>query len=294
MACHLQVTLARHAPLAVIFRTGGTDWTRLILWHTDTDEFELGQWFKGWLYLPDLSPDGSLLIYGARKFKISIARQNEFGYCWTAISRPPYLTALALWPAAKPPRDLFLDFEGGGLFVDASTVWLNHSPLLASAHPSHRPKPDLKVIVPSQVNGELWHSESGDFYPWWFFSRLEIGWTVAQRLSYHRIDDRRVGVPWILKRPWLEAQKILEYYHDYGYGGEGRFYRLFDPSTDSGELLPDVEWADFDRGGRLAFSKAGALFVCPPGEPLAKARLLADFTMQKFEPIVAPGWATKW
>src|SRR5262245_41328779 len=41
----LFVILARRAPRAVIFRRGPSKHVALILWHTDTDKFEVGQWF---------------------------------------------------------------------------------------------------------------------------------------------------------------------------------------------------------------------------------------------------------
>ena len=45
--CRLPVILARAAPIAVIFRRGPSKLVELIKWHTDTDTFERGQWFKG-------------------------------------------------------------------------------------------------------------------------------------------------------------------------------------------------------------------------------------------------------
>ncbi len=92
----LYVILAREAPVAVIFRRGPSRWVQMIKWHTDTDTFEEGQWFKGRVYESkcDLSPDGKLLIY----FVLKANRVHpDYGYTWTAISKPPYFTALALW-----------------------------------------------------------------------------------------------------------------------------------------------------------------------------------------------------
>ena len=67
--CHLFAILARKANKAVILRRGPSDWVRLISWDTEHDTFELGQWFHGRIYERrcDLSPDGSKLIYFARK-----------------------------------------------------------------------------------------------------------------------------------------------------------------------------------------------------------------------------------
>src|SRR5689334_20080773 len=121
--CRLFAIFARRAPRAVIFRRGPTDWVRLILWHTDIDQLEYGQWFKGRIYerLCDLTPDGNLLVYFVRKISGRTIRDKDYTYAWTAISHPPYLTALALWPKGDC-------WAGGGRFGDDASRVLSHSP----------------------------------------------------------------------------------------------------------------------------------------------------------------------
>lgn len=70
---------------------------RLLLWRTDTDTIEPGQWLKGRIYedMAALSPNGELLAYFARDERARRQKSGTNG--WIAISRPPYLTALALW-----------------------------------------------------------------------------------------------------------------------------------------------------------------------------------------------------
>lgn len=136
--CRLSVIFASHAPLAVVLRRGPTHWVQLVLWNTLTDEFEPGQWFHGKLY-PErcaLSPRGELMVYFAyKRGRVDQAggHRREF----TAVSRPPYLTALALWPWLGT-------WGGGGHFTDARTLVLgaNHVP---APHPDHVPK-RLKVL----------------------------------------------------------------------------------------------------------------------------------------------------
>jgi len=62
--CRLFVYLAGDAPIGVVLRRGPSAWVRLSLWHTDTDEFEHGQWMKARVYERrcDLSADGSLFL----------------------------------------------------------------------------------------------------------------------------------------------------------------------------------------------------------------------------------------
>src|SRR6185503_13824942 len=46
----LFVVLAREAPIGDIRRRGPAPWYHVILWHTDTDAFDHGAWFKGRIY----------------------------------------------------------------------------------------------------------------------------------------------------------------------------------------------------------------------------------------------------
>src|SRR5690242_10890371 len=110
----LYCILAREAPLAVVFRRGPSKQVLLVLWHTDTDQFYEGQWFKGRIYERrcDLSPNGTRLIYFAADYK-------EPYFSWSAVSKPPFLTALALWPKGD-------GWGGGGLFEKENKILLNH------------------------------------------------------------------------------------------------------------------------------------------------------------------------
>jgi hypothetical protein len=118
-ACRLYGLLARDVPKGVLLRRGPTRRVQLILWHTDNDTFEEGQWFHGRIYehSSDLSPDGSLFLYLARKNQTPEWEASRTTHKWTAISRPPYYTALALWPIGD-------NWDGGGIFLDNRTVWL--------------------------------------------------------------------------------------------------------------------------------------------------------------------------
>src|SRR5579871_2238579 len=137
--CRLFVIFAREAHKAVIFRRGPRLWTQLILWNTDSDTFIEGQWFKGTIYTKrcDLSPDASKLIYfGAKhykRFKPDAVTKNN----WTAISRPPYLTALALWDTSDT-------WGGGGFFEDDNTVYLSLSE--QGIHDHHQLVPEGFVV----------------------------------------------------------------------------------------------------------------------------------------------------
>jgi len=63
----------------------------MIRWNTADDTFESGQWFRGRIYdrRSDLSPDGSLLLYFARKINGRTLADKGYTYAWTAVSKPP-------------------------------------------------------------------------------------------------------------------------------------------------------------------------------------------------------------
>src|SRR6516162_6940589 len=95
MKANLFVILARNAPCGVIFRRGPSKQVLVIKWSLRNDTFEGGQWLKGRIYERrcDLSPSGEKLIYFAGNY-----RSKNGPLTWTAVSRTPYLTALAMWP----------------------------------------------------------------------------------------------------------------------------------------------------------------------------------------------------
>src|SRR5438105_1108768 len=115
MATRLYANLARKSRRAVILRRGPSKQVALIAWDRQRDSFEVGQWFKGRIYERrcDLSPDASRFLYFAANWRGPYQS-------WTAISHPPWLTAVALWPNGSA-------WGGGGMFVDENTVLVNQS-----------------------------------------------------------------------------------------------------------------------------------------------------------------------
>lgn len=110
----LHVLLAREAPVGLVIRRGPARQVATILWNRETDAFTVGQWFKGRIYERrcDISPDGAYLIYHAMDAKWS----TETKGAWTAVSRVPYLKALALYPG--------MCGTGGGVWTGPRRYWL--------------------------------------------------------------------------------------------------------------------------------------------------------------------------
>lgn len=128
--CRLFVIPARDAPVAAVLRRGPSNWYQLIRWDTQNDELCDGTWFKGRIYEDrcDLSPDGELFVYfchGGRS-------RGDYSDSWTAVSRLPWLSALALWPSGTT-------YGGGGRFAGKRKLILRNGGLDAP-HPNHLPR----------------------------------------------------------------------------------------------------------------------------------------------------------
>lgn len=287
VACRLYFILARQAPVAVIFRRGPSKWVQIIKWDLTNDTFEPGQWFRGRIYEKrcDLSPHGSRMIYFAQKINRHTIEDDAYTYAWTAISRPPYLTALALWPKGDC-------WDGGGLFETERRIWLNHPPSRTAAHPKHRPLREFKI---TSNEGRL--GEDDPIH----FRRLERdGWGKMQPLQGRWVRGKgALGHDWVTDQPWIHRKpcgdtpysleletSIVRFQHQFD------FYLLWEQNRIP---LTGAAWADWDPQGRLVFVREGKVFagqVQENGEVQERER--ADFNASQPETKPAPDWAREW
>jgi hypothetical protein len=142
----LFVIVAAEAERAVVIRRGPASWSQIVLWDTARDVLTPGAWFHGRIYADkcDLSPDGELFVYAAFKGRMLA---SEYTQSWTAVSRPPWLHALALWPMGTT-------YGGGGRFVGRRTLILRGA---GATHPDH-PSTGLEI---ANGNAEL-HRSTGE------------------------------------------------------------------------------------------------------------------------------------
>lgn len=288
----LYCLLAREAPVAVVFRRGPSKQVLLLQWQTDSDTFHEGQWFKGRIYERrcDLSPSGEQLIYFAANYK-----QPYFS--WTAVSKPPFLTALALWPKGDA-------WGGGGLFEDENTILLNHRPgemKLAknfSLPESVRVKPlgegsgwgEDNPIMAVRLNRDGWcllhHGEAIEHTigasVWMEFNPAEL-WSKPHAHSSRRYE-LQMHIQGLHQRngPWYIIEHLVN-----------------DKKTGSTIKLGQTDWADWCHSGDLLYAKEGKLFrlrFSEDGklEDLSGAKLLIDLTDRTFKEVAAPSEAKEW
>jgi hypothetical protein len=123
----LFVIPARDVPRAVVFRRGPSAWFHVMMWDLLTDRFEHGAWIKGRIHVErcDLSPDARLLLTFVHQ---ESRGRTSYTSSWTALSRPPWLSALTLWPQGTT-------YGGGGRFTNNRAAILRC--LSLRPHPSH-------------------------------------------------------------------------------------------------------------------------------------------------------------
>jgi hypothetical protein len=284
LPARLFMIFARKSPTAVIFRRGPSKWVQLVKWDTKTDAFEPGQWFNGRIYerRSDLSPDGSLLIYFAHKISGRSLKDTEYTYAWTAISRPPFLTALALWPKGDC-------WHGGGLFKNGRVVLLNHKPAVAKTHKKH--KPHRLLVVPNPQA----HGEDDPI----FSQRLERdGWQLkdvwqVENPGYPKLFHTLQ--PEVREKANPGGTHVIQLTRsieclDYSENFTVRNVNQFLPKN-----ILRANWVDWDQQGRLVFARDGKIFAASikDGGNLAET-LLIDLNSLRPKPLPPPEWATKW
>jgi hypothetical protein len=126
-SCRLFVLVAREARVAVVLRRGPSAWYHVIRWDMATDRFEHGAWLRGRIYGDrcDVSPDGKLLLAFIHQGRRS---GTSYTHAWTAVSRVPWLDALALWPQGTT-------YGSGGRFIGNREVVIRNQAL--ATHPRH-------------------------------------------------------------------------------------------------------------------------------------------------------------
>lgn len=289
--------LARKAPVAVIFRRGPSKRVKLIKWDTQYDTFEHGQWLKGRIYERrcDLSPSGQKLIYFAANYKPPY-------FSWTAVSRPPYLTALALWPKGDA-------WGGGGHFKNEKTILLNHGVGNLALAEGFRLAGRMRVSLLGEYSGR------GEDDPVYHERLLRDGWKLVQPGKHHQ-HELGSELWWEFDPPQIYARK---HRYEAGHTSELRMvlrglherdgdwyvleYEVTSQATQEPISLGRLDWADWDKNGDLLFAKEGRLYRMKPDAQravdetpfaMASAAELADFRDLAFEEVNAPEEALHW
>jgi hypothetical protein len=281
--------LARKSSSAVVFRRGPSRSVLLTRWNTSNDTFEHGQWLKGRIYERrcDLSPEGDLLLYFA-------ANHRKPHYSWSAVSRPPYLSALAMWPKGD-------GWGGGGHFTSSRRIALNHR--------SNELKLAEGFSVPKWMKIEQFGQRPGwgEDEPVWSARLERDGWKLVDFPNTTKDDfGAKVMIEYSPPVRWrkLNPKWPKRYSLDMSIIGmgerDGPWY-LMEHTVNSGDRVDSLgrsDWADWSESGDLLFAMNGSLYrgVCSAGilAPLEEAIQVADFSRLQFEAREPSPQARRW
>ena len=265
----LHLLIAKNSDHGIVIRRGPSKQVCILAWDRSRNTFTVSQWLKGRIYerRSDISPSGKYWIYFAMNGKW----QSEVQGSWTAIARVPWLKAIELLPKGDC-------WQGGGLFLDDRTYWLNgcHESLFTTKeitrNTSYQPK--------NQYGGECLNV---------YFNRL-------QRDGWHLTTDwkqEQWHLPTIFEKKLLHGWKIQKFCHAQvgSPPGKGCYWDEHELHKHNGEILtkPKWEWADWVDNA-LVFAEDGCLYkiTIEGSSDLSEAKLLHDFNSYKFENRQAP------
>lgn len=281
---------AQDAPVAAVLRRGPSDWCQLGRWDLAASTFQPGAWLRGTIrpQTCDLSPDGRWFAYTAVKYPGTWAG----GPVYQAVSRLPWLTALATWALGTTyARGVRFTPEPGRNDLgppDAGDV----APLVARV--------GLALRRPEQFSVERdrgWVEAAGT-------PPREEGGPWDERREVELVKDRpdggdggRTDGP---TGPRLHVQGGYAAFRTSPDWYDPPLYHLSWPDREV--VLEGVQWADWDRAGRLLVATVDGRLqvrdvdVAAAADPggTARVRFEVDLAPSTPDPRAAPPEARRW
>ena len=192
---------------------------------------------------------------------------------WTTVAKAPWLKAISLYAKGDC-------WNGGGLFLDDRSLWLNdgygHEQLLASS--------EIKRVEsyspPNQYGGECLHV---------YYNKLQRdGWELKVRTEKGKWDsetifEKAIHNKWLLRK--IAHEQIASP------KGKGCYWDQHQLQTNKGEMLlkPNWEWADWVDDS-IVYAEGGCLYKIgiKSETELSNPKLLHDFNEYVFENKEAP------
>ena len=281
----VEAILARNAATAVIFRRGPSRFVRMLKWDLRTDRIEGGQWIEARIHVErsDISPDGELVAS-------FVASYRKAPGTWTAISRPPYFTALAVWPKGD-------SWGGGGLFGSDTHLFLWHDTEVKDGVDQFKLMDDFTLPKRFRVQPFFGNSPvpGCDVEQ----SRMVLsGWRFMQRHVW-RQGLSEFAEPEIMARPLDHPRKPRFELRRWRTSFEIRRAEVHDLKTGAHRDIGPVDWVDADHTGDVLWSAGGCLYrlsgLARRGMDLdAEPERVADLNDMTFEATEAPKRALRW
>lgn len=262
-ACRLKFLFSSKGKRCVILRRGPSNWVRLVLWDIAKNEFIQGQWLNGPIRDFDISPNGDHIIYFVSYHK------TRFPYLWVAISRPPYFSALAMWPISDA-------WGGSCAFIDKSSIYIEKG--MNQDYLELSTKFHLKKYKLVDVRHD------------WDWKMKRNGWTPTIP-NDHPEGHGMYNLVWKKK---LFLNNLTLCFRNETRTKSNISYWLEEESKEE-IALPAVDCADLDPYGRLIVARSGMLHIAriEDQKDLILDKI-ADFNDQIPENILAPNHARRW
>src|SRR5215467_664534 len=262
---------ASEAPVVAVFRRGPTNWSHVGRWDLAAGRYEPGAWLRGRIFprRSDLSPDGRLLCYFAHK----PTAKWEQGEAYVALSKLPWLTALHAFSTCGTWTRGFFFTEDGGFdnFQDAKlpiSYGLRSIPMVQFANERRRAWEETRDS-PSRDPKDVWDQHRN--------ARMKKRQPLGNRVLY----VESVG--------WAGGEFGVNQAVD------GLRVRYSLESDGDLEQLDELQWADWDRKGRLLVAtRSGKLQVWNLNNGGPEILFEQDLSLIEPNPIPAPAWAQRW
>jgi hypothetical protein len=270
----LYVIPATQAPNAIVlFRK--SSWWILARWDLDTPSFTEGASFKGKLYPRrcDLSPDGRFFSYFALKGKGGEFLGQSCLKTYHAVSRAPWLFALAAWPESGT-------YTRGQHFVAADEM----TPVPPAMHGDATPLSKLRLGLARTP-------------PAAYAAERRRGWVEAADCPARGPNDmwderRRV----VLEKSRPHGGELLRLEDDglvdSALGFDNRRPRYRWSRGKESVPLEGADWCDWDPFGRLLVAGDERLRILDGSS--RKELWSKDLSSLVPNPRVAPDWAHRW
>lgn len=258
---------AKNAPMVAVFRRGPTNWSHVGRWDLAKRRYEPGAWLGGRIFprRSDLSPDGLHLCYFAHKPSATW----EHGETYVALSRLPWLTALYAFPTCGT-------WTRGYYFTedqDSENMEVSALPIPYGLRP-------IPVVQFASERQRGW-SETSDS------PRRDPSDAWDERRNA-RIQKRQPGGDRLLCvecHGWAGGDQAVD----------GRYVRYWLETNNSIQALERIQWADWDREGRLLVAtRSGKLQIWSLDGEGADLLFEEDLSILEPNPAPAPAWAKRW
>mgnify|MGYP001263646470 CR=1 FL=1 len=261
---------ATEAPIVAVFRRGPTSWSHVGRWDVAAGRYEPGAWLGGRIFprRSDLSPDGRWLCYFAHK----PGATWDHGDAYVALSKLPWLTALHAFRTCGTWTRGYAFTAGGGIADEA----------------------DVTLPIPYGLRARRATQ---------FECERDRGWAEAPdsppREPSDAWDERRHAR---MRKPQPGGHRVLGVERvpaaivgaaDQSVGGLAVRYSL--ESAGDVEILDDLQWADWDRAGRLLLATRGGRLQIRDLDRASPVTVFdTDLASLDPKPEPPPEWAQRW